>query len=152
MPALRAVRTRRKPAAKPRPAPATPSMSAEDYLGTFPDEDAFQSWVVATARANGWRVFYVPNWLYRLAMASMKRRRIAREWADAGFPDVVLLRGAIGGDASDASGRVHVWELKTDKGRASKEQNGWISDFRAAGIDAKIVRPSDMSWIREQLK
>lgn len=31
---------------------------------------------------------------------------------------------------------------ESEKGRASDEQKGWLADFRAVGVDARIVRPS----------
>lgn len=109
------------------------------------DEDAFQAWIVSLAREHGWRVFWLPNWMYRLAIASLKRRRRAdREWPDRGLPDLILVRGT-------PIPRLLVWECKTDRGKTSPEQDGWLADFRACGIAARVVRPKDREWIEKEL-
>lgn len=107
----------------------------------FADEDAFQLWIVGLAREHGWRVFWIPNWMYRLAMASMKRARRAREWPDKGLPDLLLLRPP----------RLLIWECKSPRGTTSPEQDGWLADFRACGIEARVVKPKDCAWIEREL-
>ena len=119
----------------------------------FADEDEYQTWIIVTARNRGWKVFWLPSWMYRLAMASMKRmRRGDRMWPDKGWPDLILLRGHY----TDDEGRQHepeilVLEVKTESGRTSPEQREWLSDFQAVGIDARVVRPQDRAYLEERL-
>jgi VRR-NUC domain len=54
--------------------------------------------------------------------------------SEPGFPDLIALK---------PGKRALVLEVKTEHGRVSVDQRNWISWFRAAGIKAEIVRPSD---------
>lgn len=111
----------------------------------FANEDEFQQWIVVTARNRGWRVFWIPGWMYRLAMASMKRmRRGDRMWPDKGWPDLILLRGR------PKPGLI-VWEVKAEKGRVSPEQRDWLDDFQACGVETRVVFPKDRDYIEERL-
>lgn len=91
-------------------------------------EAELQRGLVEAARALGYLVFH----------ATVARR------SETGFPDLLIV----------GHGRVLAWECKTERGRvrpASVTRRGrylpgqmdWIEAFRAAGIDARIVRPSD---------
>ena len=114
----------------------------------FANEDEFQTWIVVTARNRGWRAFFIPGWMYRLAMASMKRmKRGDRMWPDKGWPDLILLRGEQ--DGRPAS--LLVLEVKAEKGRTSPEQREWLRDFQAVGIEATVVFPRDRDWLEERL-
>jgi hypothetical protein len=93
-----------------------------------PERD-FQVEVVRLARLFGWRVFYIPDWMYRLAMASMKRmRRTDRDWPDHGFPDLVLVKPP----------RIIFAELKAGRNKATEDQLAWHDDLRACGLTVYV--------------
>jgi len=101
-----------------------------------PEKD-FQDAVLHWARLFHWRVFYIPDWLYRLAMASMKRTRIARDWPDPGFPDLVLLKVP----------HLIFAELKSGTNKPTAKQNAWHDDLRACGLRVYVWRESDIDEI-----
>jgi hypothetical protein len=60
---------------------------------------------------------------------------------DVGFPDLVLARRGV----------VWFFEVKSTKGRATADQDGWL--YALGGPEhARVVRPSDWDWIQEVLK
>jgi len=59
-----------------------------------------------------------------------------------GFPDVVCLK----------DDRCVVYETKTERGKPTPAQLDWLAAFNAAGIPAKIVRPSDLDDVLEELQ
>jgi hypothetical protein len=81
----------------------------------WPDEAAFQAWIVAHAKERGWRVYHTHD---------------SRKSA-GGFPDLHMLR----------AGRQVVLEVKTMTGVLSNDQADWISAYNDSGIFAKLVRP-----------
>lgn len=89
-------------------------------------ERDFQSALVASARFAGWKVYYVWN----------------SQHSPKGWPDVVCLK----------DGRILIYECKTEKGRIRPEQLECLALLQAAGIPARIVRPSDMDSILEELQ
>ncbi len=97
--------------AEPEPPPVDDGVS----------EKAFMAEVVALARRHGWLVFHTTD--------SRK--------SQAGFPDLVLLRG----------NRLIVAELKTATGKLGADQKTWIEAFAAAGAMACVWRPGDWSAI-----
>lgn len=125
-------------------------ISAEQYLELQLSEGSeadFQQWLVREAREHGWLVFYLPDWMFRLAMASMKRRRRAdRPWPDKGFPDVWCVH--------PERGKLVVFECKRNprNARTSPEQDRWIQGLRKAGIDARVARPRHIASIRKVLQ
>ena len=51
-----------------------------------------------------------------------------------GWPDIAFI----------LNGVLHLWELKKQKGIVSQSQQDWIDELQTcAGVDARIVRPSD---------
>jgi VRR-NUC domain len=56
-----------------------------------------------------------------------------------GFPDLVLARNKV----------VLIVELKTEKGRVTKEQQKWGDEI---GEQYRLWRPSDLDSIREELR
>ena len=83
-------------------------------------EKAFQASVIQLARLCRWHVYHTHD-----------SRRSA-----PGFPDLCLAK----------SGRVIHVELKSERGRISSAQAGWI-----AALDAQIWRPSDWPTIEAVL-
>jgi len=99
---------------------------ARAVLDAMP-ERAFQAQVVAYARLNGWRCWYVHD----------SRR------SPAGWPDVVAIRG----------GRMVVAELKSEKGRLTVDQQDALCLLRQVpGIEVFVWRPSDFDEIERVLQ
>ncbi len=63
---------------------------------------------------------------------------------EPGLPDLFLLR-------MDPP-RFVVIELKTTKGRLTKEQRIWLDGLRAAGIEAFVFRPNQWNELVEELQ
>lgn len=54
--------------------------------------------------------------------------------------------------AGGPSGRgLLIWELKSERAMSTPDQQRWLLAFNAAGVEAGVVRPSDMDRIRERL-
>lgn len=95
------------------------------WLGGMTETEAgFQDAIVKAAKYLGWRVYH-----------TFDSRR-----SSPGFPDLVLVRD-----------RVLYREVKTDKGRITEEQRGWIDALKAAGADAEVWRPGDWDRIEKEL-
>lgn len=60
-----------------------------------------------------------------------------------GYPDLTIIH---------PSGDALFWEVKTEKGRVRTEQKQWIAALVASGLEASIVRPSDMDAIIARLQ
>jgi hypothetical protein len=98
-------------------------------------EAGFQRAVCEALRLFGWR------WTH------FRPARTARGWrtplsGDAGFPDLVAVRGD----------RVLWAELKAERGRLSDEQAKWLAALGHAGQDVHCWRPSDWPTIQETLR
>ena len=77
-------------------------------------EEQLKNAVVDYATSLGWKVFHIPDWMYRLALMSMKRTmRNDRKWSPPGFPDLVLMQGLH--DTREPARLIFV-ELKVEKG------------------------------------
>lgn len=59
----------------------------------------------------------------------------------AGFPDLVIC----------GPGGVLWLELKTQRGRVSKEQHSWIEALQTAGQEAYVARPGNLPAIKRRL-
>src|SRR5262245_31539583 len=98
-------------------------------------EREFQRQVIELAKLCGFRV------------AHFRPARTARGWRTpvegdgAGFPDLVLLRGAV----------LLVAELKSDTGTLTPAQSGWLSAFAEAGVLAYVWAPRDWEHIKRVL-
>lgn len=64
-----------------------------------------------------------------------------------GFPDLVAVREELA--AGKRRPRVLFIELKTDKGRLSKEQKEWHEELIGAGAEAYVWRPRDWKTLTE---
>lgn len=96
-----------------------------DWLGVIGEKEVgFQRAVVTMAGYLGWTVYHTHD----------SRR------SNPGFPDLVLVRD-----------RVLFRELKTDKGRLTKEQEDWIAKLTKAGANAGVWRPRDWDSIEKEL-
>lgn len=118
-------------------------LSAEAYQG-LTSEQYFQDQIVDRAELLGWRVFYVPQWVWKLIFAHWKRvgHRRGKKWAKAGFPDVCMVR----------RGRLVFAELKVGTNRTQANQDEWLDDLRmVAGIEVFIWYPKDQEEIESVL-
>jgi len=106
-------------------------------------EEQLKNAVVDYATSLGWKVFHIPDWMYRLALMSMKRTmRNDRKWSPPGFPDLVLMQGLH--DTREPARLIFV-ELKVEKGVfSSPEQYDWVKGLRRiAGVETYVWTPSD---------
>lgn len=98
-------------------------------------EREFQSQVVALARILGWRVHHT------------RPARTASGWrtpiqGDAGWPDLVLLRGS----------RLVVAELKVGRNRPTAEQAAWLEALNKAIAEVYLWTPLDWDEIERLLR
>lgn len=100
----------------------TTSISADEYAQLRADqmtEKQLQDVVTRLAGTLGWRCYHTHD----------SRR------SQPGFPDLVLIHPRL---------KITLWrELKTQKGKTSPAQDGWIRDLTTAGQNAGIWRPID---------
>ena len=90
------------------------------------EESLFMPEVRRLAEAN--------NWLYYHTADSRR--------SPPGYPDVTLARGDT----------VILAELKSKKGRVTKDQRRWISTLKGcSNIECYLWRPDDMGYIRRRL-
>ena len=106
--------------------------------------EAFWQGVIRTeAEARGWRVFYIPDWIWAQIHGRAKRRGryVGGENAAPGFPDFVLVR---------PPELVYV-EAKTNTGTVRPAQKTWHADLVNSGATVLIWRPRDWPAIRRFL-
>lgn len=61
--------------------------------------------------------------------------------SEPGFPDLTIV----------GKGRFWMLELKGPKGRVSEAQEAWMAHLQAAGVDARIVWPTDYDTVMQEL-
>jgi hypothetical protein len=105
----------------------------ETYRRTI-TEASWQQCVIEIALRHGWRLHCVPDALYRRSFAVS---HYGASQGHKGWPDLVLCK----------SGRLIVAELKSQTGRVRPEQQVWLDDLAACGVEVKIWRPSDYDEI-----
>jgi hypothetical protein len=98
-------------------------------------EREFERAVLEALRLFGWRFTH-----FRPAMTEEGWRTPLS--GDAGFPDVVAVRGD----------RVLFVELKAETGSLRDEQAAWLAALGFAGADVHCWRPSDWPTIEETLR
>lgn len=91
-------------------------------------EKEWQTQVMALLKYRGYRTYHTHD----------SRR------STAGFPDVVAVNAA--------KRDTLVLELKTERGKVSAEQLAWLAEFTSAGIEARVVRPSDIDWLIQRTR
>lgn len=106
---------------------------ARQVLDKAMSEDELLQAIVEAALFLGWRVHHD------------RRSDKALQQGSPGFPDLVLIR----------DGEVKFWELKSEAGQLTAEQNAWKREIEAAemfdGADYRIVRPSDLDAALREL-
>lgn len=90
------------------------------------DETGFQGWVIELAQTMGWLVVH----------------HFDSRHTEAGFPDLIMLRG----DCQIVA------ELKTESGRVATAQQVWLDAFTRAGVAAYVWRPSERDEISAVLR
>jgi hypothetical protein len=81
-------------------------------------EAAFQRTVVELLRLHGWRIYHTWTAIH----------------SPTGFPDVIACHPVYG---------LRFLELKTNTGRLSLAQTGWIEDLTQAGARCHVLKPRD---------
>jgi hypothetical protein len=95
-------------------------------------EGEFTETVIELAKFRGWQVSH-----FRPAMTEHGWRTPLA--GHKGFPDLALARNGV----------VILAELKTEKGRVTKEQEKWAA---AIGAQYRLWRPRDLETIGEELR
>ena len=98
-------------------------------------ENALQSALVEAALLNGWKVYWVPDWVYRVIYRAAKARgRRSGVLPPPGFPDLVLVKGR----------RLEFWECKSKAGRVRPGQEEWADALNeVVEVRYRLVRPKD---------
>ena len=107
-------------------------------------EKEFQETVIDLMHTLGYRVAH-----FRPAMNARGDWRTPVAADGKGFPDLVAIRPDKFGRYN---GRVVFVELKSDKGKLSKEQAEWIADLGSAGAETYVWRPSDWNELVKILR
>lgn len=104
-------------------------------------EKQFQAAVMELARMLGWRVGHIHDSRREVTRKDGGRLVIGDKDA-AGLPDLLMVRGD----------RVIAAELKSEKGKPTREQGEWLVALRRAGVGVALWRPSDWPQIEEALR
>ena len=107
-------------------------------------ERVLKNTIVTYARGYGWLVHH-----------DLPSQRANGSWAtvtqgDSGFPDLVLVHP--GNTAARLQAQVIYAELKTQRGKLTAGQQGWLDALQAAGQTAVVWRPSDLQDIFTNLR
>lgn len=108
-------------------------LTARDHQLRAVTEARHQKTVEGLLRVNGWRFYHAPD--------NRPGRNGAVQNIRAGFPDLLAVRGA----------RALAIELKRQTGKTTPEQDDWLRDMAAAGMETYVWRPSDMEEIARVL-
>lgn len=112
------------------PAVARPPALAQLYANVT--EAAWQRDIEAYLAAGGWLFAHI---------------RDARGQHVTGLPDIIALRAR----TSTGPAEILALELKTERGRTTKEQDRWLDLLRRAGVPAYVLRPSDVDTAKRLL-
>ena len=110
--------------------PPKSSVMIADVVAPFPlyvSEKAFQAYVVRFAQGQGFRVFHTHD----------SRR------SEGGYPDLTMVRRG----RARGRGQVIYAELKSMKGKVTREQQWWIDDLLDAGCEVFVWRPDQWNEI-----
>jgi len=98
---------------------------ARQVMDAACSEEDFQATVVAYAHLRGWMVYH--PW--------------SSKHSESGYPDLTMTR----------HGRLVFAELKTQKGRVSREQAVWLNALEGTGARCFLWRPGDWPAVEEEL-
>lgn len=100
-------------------------------------EAQFQQQIIDLAHLYGWRVAH-----FRPAWSKDGQRCMTAVQADgAGWPDLTLVKGS----------RLIFAEIKSDKGRISPDQQGWLDALQKTRAEVYLWRPDDWPQVQEIL-
>lgn len=106
-------------------------LTDEERLWRSYSEREFQTRVIGRAREEGWLVAHFHD---SRKMVRRGSKYVPVGDLDArGFPDLVIARGK----------RLLFWELKKQLGKTTPYQDEWLAALSVAGLEARVVRPSD---------
>lgn len=100
-------------------------------------EAVLQAKIMDLARLYGWRRAH-----FRTAYQPGAEKWVTPMSGEKGFPDLVLVRGP----------RLIFAELKSDRGRVSKDQRAWLDMLEGTCAEVYEWRPADYDEITEVLK
>ena len=96
-------------------------MTTADLVTAAITEREFQRQVVDLARLTGWKIWWVHD----------------SRHSPKGWPDLILARPP----------KLLALEVKSARGRLTREQDETLTWLAACGIEAAVVRPSDWEWV-----
>lgn len=107
--------------------------SAQQQIAVNMTEAELQRNIIDAAQKLGWHIH------------AERPGRTADSWrtpiqGDPGFPDLILIKGR----------RILAWELKSEKGKLTLEQEEWLRYFCRAGCRIGIIRPHD--WLNGSIE
>lgn len=112
-------------------------------MDAFVSEADWHNVVVEAAERLGWRVFWLPDWMYRTGIQQARKNpRRGYRWPKPGFPDLVLCKPPV----------LLLVELKAQAGTVRPEQRAWLADLRACGLDVRVWRPNDWDAVLATLR
>lgn len=105
-------------------------------------EEQLQNAIIDLAEVDHWKVSFAPDWMKRLAFASMKRHpRAGRRWPKAGLPDLILVK----------EGRIVIAELKKHGRQPKPEQEEWLQSLAAnPGVEVYVWLPEH--WVSGEIE
>lgn len=98
-------------------------------------EEQFQKTVIEHATFRRWRIFFIPDWVWKLIFAAIRKgeKRRKEYWSKPGFPDLVMVRPP----------RLIFAELKREGEKPREDQWDWLNDLSAVpGIEVYFWTPS----------
>lgn len=105
-------------------------------------EAAFRRQVMDLARLHGFRAVH-----FKTSLNPRGQHLTVYEGEGKGYPDLTLVRPETAGRRP----RVIFAELKAGKNTTTPEQEAWLADLRAAGMEAYTWRPEDITTIANLL-
>lgn len=97
-------------------------------------EANWQKIVIKIAEEYGWKWYHPPD--------NIPNKAGRRQSVKAGYPDLTLVR----------NNRLIFIELKTNKGKATEQQEDWLEALSKAGAETHILRPKDILKVHKILK
>ncbi len=113
-------------------------LTAQQKRDRLITEAQWQARVCDLATLWGWRYYHAPE--NRPVIGRNGRRYVQN--IRAGWPDLALVRGR----------RLLFVELKTEIGKVSDDQQGWLDALAATGAETWAWRPRDWDTVQQVLR